>query len=501
METELWDLATSHFSRRAYETASFFADKLITLSSKVEFEQIYLLGSCYFHNKEYPRVYHLLQKHNFLNYSLQTQVLAAQAMISSKNYQECIKILSEPTQTESDANWLALKYLYLGKAYEAKENKQLAGENYIQALKTDPNCVEAFNSLIDKQLLNSVKELELLYSLDLKDSWLKDFYLTRVKSFNPPSKKLHELSNNVDLMLSLGMQLLASHKIDQAYELACKILRDDPYLLAAVPLHCGCMAALGEIGELYNLSHNLVREYPDSAAAWYAAGTYYYVIKKCELARKFFIKAYKMEKDYLPAWIAYGHTYAAQDQSDQAMSAYRTVSRLFPGCYFASLYMGMEYLRTKNLRTALLSFELAKQVNGADPIVWNEIGVVLYKKQEFKKSNEVLLEALKLCDGVMHSTSETIMFNLAHTYRKLHQFDKSIEFYLKCIQLNSRCASTYSAIGLAYYLCNKVHEAVDAFNKALFLKSNDRFTNDLLYIALYECCENPPIELDMEIVA
>ena len=51
------------------------------------------------------------------------------------------------------------------------------------------------------------------------------------------------------------------------------------------------------------------------------------------------------------------------------MSAYRTVSRLFPGCYFASLYMGMEYLRTKNLRTALLSFELAKQVNDADPIV------------------------------------------------------------------------------------------------------------------------------------
>ena len=155
--------------------------------------------------------------------------------------------------------------------------------------------------MIDKQLLNSAQEIELITNLDLKDSWLKDFYFTRLKSFISPTKRLMEIGNNVDIMLSLGTQLLASHKIDQAYELACKILREDPYLLSAVPLHCGCMAALGEIGELYNLSHNLVREYPESAAAWYAAGTYYYVIKKYEMARKFFIKAYKMEKDYLPA--------------------------------------------------------------------------------------------------------------------------------------------------------------------------------------------------------
>ena len=499
MEIDLWELATSHFSRRAYESASFFIDKLITLSGKSDFDQIYLLGCCYYHNKEYPRVYHLLQKHNFLNYSLQTQVLAAQSMIAAKNFQECIKILSDPTQFESDNHWLSLKYLYLGKAYEAKENKQLAGENYALSLQSNPSCIEAFNSLIDKQLLTSKQEQDLIQGLEIKEAWLKDFYHSRLKSSTSSPRLLPELDHNVDVMLSAGMRLLASHKIDQAYELACRILREDPFLLAAVPLHCGCMAALGEIGELYNLSHNLVREYPESAAAWYAAGTYYYVIKKYEQARKFFIKAYKMEKDYLPAWIAYGHTYAAQDQSDQAMSAYRTVSRLFPGCYFASLYMGMEYLRTKNLRTALLSFELAKQVNDADPIVWNEIGVVLYKKQDFKNANEALMKALRLCDGVLHSTSETIMFNLAHTYRKLHEFEKAIEYYLKCIQFNSRCATTYSAIGLAYYLNGKVHEAVDAFNKALFLKSNDRFTNDLLYIALYECCETPPVELDMEI--
>jgi len=68
------------------------------------------------------------------------------------------------------------------------------------------------------------------------------------------------------------------------------------------------------------------------------------------------------------------HSFAIQDESDQAMSFYRTVSRLFPGCYLAHLYMGMEYLRTNNLKTALLSFQYAKEINSNDPLIFNEIG-------------------------------------------------------------------------------------------------------------------------------
>jgi len=42
------------------------------------------------------------------------------------------------------------------------------------------------------------------------------------------------------------------------------------------------------------------------------------------------------------------------------MSIYRTIVRLFPGCAQAHLYMGMEYLRTNNLKTATLSLIKAK---------------------------------------------------------------------------------------------------------------------------------------------
>ena len=46
-------------------------------------------------------------------------------------------------------------------------------------------------------------------------------------------------------------------------------------------------------------------------------------------------KATNLDGTFPPAWIGYGNAYAAQEEGDQAMSAYRTAARLFPGyCVF-----------------------------------------------------------------------------------------------------------------------------------------------------------------------
>jgi anaphase-promoting complex subunit 6 len=76
------------------------------------------------------------------------------------------------------------------------------------------------------------------------------------------------------------------------------------------------------------------------------------------------------------------------------MSVYRTISRLFPGCYLAHLYMGMEYLRTNNLKTSLLSLHQAKQINPSDPLIHNEIGVIYYKQKDYNEAKNYYLKAL-----------------------------------------------------------------------------------------------------------
>ena len=85
-------------------------------------------------------------------------------------------------------------------------------------------------------------------------------------------------------------------------------------------------------------------------------GSYYFLIKKYDLAWKYFKKANRLDKHFAPGWIAFGHAFAALDETDQAMNAYRTANRLFPGCHLASLYIGMEYLKLNSLKTAQMSF-------------------------------------------------------------------------------------------------------------------------------------------------
>ena len=101
--------------------------------------------------------------------------------------------------------------------------------------------------------------------------------------------------------------------------------------------------------ELFMVAHELTEEYPDRAVSWFAVACYYYCVRRFDAARRYFSKATSLDGAFVPAWIGFGHAFAAQDESDQAMAAYRTAARLFPGCHLPALCIGMEYRRTNNL--------------------------------------------------------------------------------------------------------------------------------------------------------
>lgn len=77
---------------------------------------------------------------------------------------------------------------------------------------------------------------------------------------------------------------------------------------------------------------------------------------------------------FAPAWIGFGHAFAALDEADQAMAAYRTAARVFPGLHLPLMGVGMEHLRTSNFSLAEQTFLLARQLCPTDPAVLNELG-------------------------------------------------------------------------------------------------------------------------------
>ena len=80
-----------------------------------------------------------------------------------------------------------------------------------------------------------------------------------------------------------------------------------------------------------------------------------------------------------------------QDESDPAMAAYRTAYRLFPGCHLPLVYLAMEQTKLNNVTMAEQHLMQAQEVCNTDPLIFNELGVLLYRAKQYVGFVQVLL--------------------------------------------------------------------------------------------------------------
>jgi len=99
--------------------------------------------------------------------------------------------------------------------------------------------------------------------------------------------------NNIDLLCIKAKNCHAKYDIHKAYEICLKAIKMDPLYFDIIPVYCACLLHLDYLGELYYCAHNLVENYTTHPLTWFAIGTYYYLTKKYEIARKYFQKVRK----------------------------------------------------------------------------------------------------------------------------------------------------------------------------------------------------------------
>lgn len=93
-------------------------------------------------------------------------------------------------------------------------------------------------------------------------------------------------------------------------------------------------------------------------------------------------KATALDRLFGPAWLAYGHSFAVENEHDQAMAAYFKASQLMKGCHLPLLYIGLECGLTNNLKLADKFFQQAQSIAPNDPFVIHETGVISYHNGE-----------------------------------------------------------------------------------------------------------------------
>jgi len=274
---------------------------------------------------------------------------------------------------------------------------------------------------------------------------------------------------------------------ETCYGISKRVLEDDPYHLAALPVHIASLVMLDMKNVVFYVAHQLVSAYPSAAVAWFTAGCYYYMIRKYEHARRFFHKALAMDHNFAPAWIAYGHAFAHHDESDQALAAYRTASRVFPGSHLPWLFIGMEYVRTNSLQLAQQCLECARTLMPTDPHIYNEIGVVAFHRKNYSRACDLLLQALQFSSTLHEATCS----NLGHAFLKCRVFDRALEAFHQAHRLSPRSASVLSGIAFAMQLQGRPEEAIEYYHRALSLQRDDAFATEMLNYAVQEAAEQP----------
>ncbi|XP_077987958.1 cell division cycle protein 16 homolog [Glandiceps talaboti] len=547
LPSQLWELRMQMPSRvrqyinmHQYETALFWADKGASLSNG-NIEDIYWIAHCLYLTGQYHRAAYALKSRKFDKSNLACRYLAARCHFECKEYQEALDILDmidftarTPSKHKKE-DTKALSFfdvgipkhkvkgsirLLQGKVYEAMNNRALAAASYKMALHLDVYCYEAFDLLVRHNMLTSKEEQELLESLPFAEQCTEEdleltkyMYESKLSKFSKPDTlspqpSTEAIQSNLYVITNQAERHYYNCDFRTCYKITSEVLDKDPYHIQCLPIHIATLMELKKPNALFYIAHRLVDMYPNQAIAWYSVGCYYLLIAKYELARRYFSKSANLDRNYGPAWLAFGHAFAAEGEHDQATAAYFSAAQIMRGCHLPMLYIGLEYGLTNNPKLAERFFKQALSIAPEDPFVLHEMGVVAYHNHEWSLAEKFFSEALRLIQvigsEIMTEKWEPLLNNLGHVCRKLGKYDEALGYHQQALVLCPQNPSTYSAIGFVHSLKMNFSAAVEYFHKALGLKRDDTISVTMLadtttlYIEDIEPCEGVNEKEEME---
>ncbi|QPG75092.1 hypothetical protein FOA43_002433 [Brettanomyces nanus] len=489
-----------------YETAIYIGDKVLSMTNDPN--DAFWLAQVYYSKGDYQIACSLLSGPQFED-SVSCRYLSGLCLVKLERYDEALDIVGEvnPFKKEHTVKnpdggiKLEASMCYLrGVIYARQNNFERAKDCFKEAILVDVKCFEAFNQLITNSMLTPDEEWDLLSHLNFDDAdnnaeLVRLLYTTRlskyknVHKFEDAELKLkdeYNLEGNLDLLLARTDLLYAQCRFQDCLDMCRQIMDQNEWNLQIMPNYLSCLYETGGKNELFLSAHKLAENYPNNYITWLAIGIYYFAIGRTNDARLFFSKASILNPSFGPAWIGFAHTFAVEGEHEQAISAYATASRLFPGSHLPNLFLGMQYLQMNNLILAQEYLTSSLLICPTDPLLLNELGVLYYNRGQLAKAENVLQKALVASKSLDSSAKCccSIHCNLGHVYRRLKRYKLAIEHFEDVLRMSKIDANVYSSLGLIYLKLGKISIAIEMLHSALSIQSNDPIATDLLNKAL-----------------
>ncbi|KAK2759605.1 anaphase-promoting complex subunit cut9 [Colletotrichum kahawae] len=517
-EKDAFWLAQVHFATGNYTRAQTFLAKQDLVSRNVSCR--YLAAHCLVKQSRFEEALSVLgdrnpthlisnasNKRKAQNTAPLGRAIGGHAKGSSRDRQ-----LREEAEEEATNRKYEAAMCYLRGICYAKQNAfDRAKECYKDAVKIDVQCFEAFQQLMNNSLLSPDEEWQFLESLDFDSisvsgdvsssqeaaEFTKMLYTTRLSKYREPSaftaacdtlSTHYHLADNPDLLLAKADLLFTQCRYRDALAITDSILQDDKYNFSIHPLHLACLYQLKMKNALFLISHDLADTHPEEPCSWLAVGIYYFSIDKIAEARRYFSKASMMDAHFGPAWIGFAHTFAAEGEHDQAISAYSTAARLFMGTHLPQVFLGMQNHALNNMTLAEEFLKTAYGLCKTDPLLLNEMGIVKYHQDKPQEAVQFFRAALKIAAEIDSDPQAWLSprTNLAHAYRRLRLWKEAHVEFDEVLRQGGKDPAIFCAKGLIYLEEGRPEKAVVPLHEALAINPQDGIATELLGKALEE---------------
>ncbi|KAI1776317.1 TPR-like protein [Hypoxylon cercidicola] len=512
-------LAQVHFATGNYTRAQAFLSKqdLITRNPSCR----YLAGHCFIKQFRFEEALAVLGERNPTHLisnpasKRKTQHASGRstALHHGRGATKAHDRRDEPSEEETANRRFEAAMCFLRGICYAKQNAfDRAKECYKDAVRIDVQCFEAYQQLMKNSLMSPDEEWQFLESLDFDAitvsgdasssqeaaEFTRMLYTTRLSKYRNPAafttayetlSTHYNLASNPDLLLARADLLFTQCRYKDALAITESVLQEDKYNFSIYPLHLACLYELRRKNVLFLIAHDLADTHPEEPCTWLAVGTYYFSIEKIAEARRYFSKASMMDPHFGPAWIGFAHTFAAESEHDQAISAYSTAARLFMGTHLPQVFLGMQNHALNNMTLADEFLKTAYGLCKTDPLLLNEMGIVFYHQDRPQDAAAVFAKALEVA---AHIDSEPNAWlsprtNLAHAYRRARRYEDALEQFDEVLRLGGKDAAILAAKGLIYMeQGGKFDLAVEVLHQALAIDPQDTISTELLNKALDE---------------
>lgn len=145
---------------------------------------------------------------------------------------------------------------------------------------------------------------------------------------------------------------------------------------------------------LYSLSHKLIHLFPEDEHSFFAIGCYYWCINKLDAAQRFLRRCVKYNRHCAEAWILLGHIYSANEETEQALAAYRTAVRLLPQHKLPLICLSKELLHSGNYWLAAHMLQSAITLDPSDLLILNEMALIAVKMGNLHQGEYILKKAI-----------------------------------------------------------------------------------------------------------